>query len=39
MEFDFLFLHKFTVPLSVEWINNKDVVDQDQARVLIGGSF
>ena len=39
MEFDFLFLHKYTVPLSVEWIHNKDVIDQNQGRILIGGSF
>ena len=39
MEFDFLFLHKFTIPLSVEWIHNKDVIDQNQGRILIGGSF
>ena len=39
MEFDFLFLHKFTIPLSIEWIHNKDVLDQSQGRILIGGSF
>ena len=38
-EFDLLFLHKIGVPLSVEWIHNRDVVDQNKVRVLIGGSF
>ena len=38
-ELDLLFFNKFTVPLSLEWIHNKDVVDQDKVRVLVGGSF
>jgi hypothetical protein len=37
--FDLLFFHKVVVPLSIEWVHNKDVLDQDKARLLIGGSF
>jgi len=37
--FDLLFLHKVVVPVSIEWVHNKDVFDQDKARLLIGGSF
>jgi len=39
LELDLLFLHKFTIPLSIEWIHNKDVLDQNKGRILIGGSF
>ena len=39
LEFDLLFMHKFTIPLSIEWIHNKDVLDTNQGRILIGGSF
>ena len=38
-EFDLLFFHKVNLPLSVEWIHNKDVFDPDKVRFLIGGSF
>ena len=39
VEFDLLFLHNISFPLSIEWIHNKDVLDKNQGRVLIGGSF
>jgi len=38
-EFDFLFLHQLTIPLGVEWVHNRDVVDQDKVRFVVGGSF
>ena len=38
-EFDLLFLHKLGLPLSIEWVHNRDVIDQNKVRVLIGGSF
>ena len=38
-EFDLLFLHKLTVPLGVEWIHNKDVLDPNKIRLTVGGSF
>jgi len=31
--------NKLEIPLSLEWIHNKDVVDQNKVRVLLGGSF
>jgi len=38
-ELDLLFFNKFSIPLGLEWIHNKDVVDQNKVRVLLGGSF
>ena len=38
-EFDLLFFHKLSLPLSIEWIHNKDVFDPEKVRFLIGGSF
>ncbi|CAA6812748.1 MAG: Unknown protein [uncultured Sulfurovum sp.] len=38
-ELDLVLFNKLEIPLSLEWIHNKDVVDQDKVRVLIGGSF
>ena len=38
-ELDLLFMHKLSVPLSLEWVHNSDVIDQDKFRVLFGGSF
>ena len=38
-EFDLLFFHKLGLPLSIEWIHNKDVSDSDKVRLLVGGSF
>ena len=38
-EFDLLFLHKLGLPLSVEWIHNKDVFEPNKVRFLVGGSF
>jgi len=34
-----VFFNKLETPLSLGWIHNKDVVDQDKVRVLLGGSF
>jgi len=39
LELDLLLFHKLEMPLSLEWIHNKDVVDQNKVRVLFGGSF
>ena len=38
-ELDLVFFNQFLMPLSLEWIHNKDVVDQNKFRVLVGGSF
>ena len=38
-EFNLLFLHKLGLPLSIEWIHNRDVFDPNKVRFLIGGSF
>ncbi len=37
--FDFLFLNQFSLPMSLEWIHNQEVEEQNQVRVLFGGSF
>jgi len=39
MELDLLLFHKLEIPLSLEWIHNKDVVDQNKFNVLLGTSF
>jgi len=39
VEADLLFLHKMTIPLSLEWLYNENVVDKSQFRLLFGGSF
>lgn len=39
MELDLLLFHKLAIPLSLEWIHNKDVLDQEKVRVMFGGSF
>ena len=39
VELDLLFFHKYTIPLSIEWVHNQDVIDPNQVRLLIGGSF
>jgi hypothetical protein len=38
-EADLLLFHKLSVPLSLEWLYNPNVLDKKQFRVLIGGSF
>ena len=38
-ELDLVFFNKLEIPLSLEWIHNKDVVDQDKVRVFLGKSF
>jgi hypothetical protein len=38
-ELDLVLFNKLPIPLSLEWIHNKDVVDQNKLRVLFGGSF
>ena len=38
-ELDLVFFNKLEIPLSLEWIHNKNVVDQDKVRVVVGGSF
>jgi len=38
-EFDLLLFHKLNIPLGVEWIHNKDVLDPDKIRLVVGGSF
>ena len=38
-EFDLLFIHKLEIPLSLEWIYNKDIRDSNQVRLLFGVSF
>lgn len=39
LELEFLLLHKFQIPLSLEWLYNPDVQDQKQVRMLVGASF
>jgi len=38
-EFDLVFLNKFEIPLSLEWVHNKDVIEEDRVKVLLGSSF
>jgi hypothetical protein len=38
-ELDLVLFNKLAIPLSLEWIHNKDVLDQDKLRILFGGSF
>ncbi len=38
-EFNLLFLHKLGLPLSVEWIYNRDAFEPNKVRFLVGGSF
>jgi len=38
-EFDLLFFHKLELPLSIEWIYNKDVFDTRQVKVYFGVAF
>jgi len=38
-EFDLVFLNKFNIPLSLEWIHNKDMKEEDKAKVLFGIIF
>ena len=38
-EFDLLFIHKLVLPLSIEWIYNKDVLESNRVRFLVGVSF
>jgi len=36
---DLVFFNQFALPVSLEWIHNQAVQDQNQVRVLLGGSF
>ncbi len=38
-ELDLVLFNNLEIPLSIEWIHNKDVVEQNKLRVLLGGSF
>jgi len=38
-EFDLVFLNKFEIPLSVEWIHNGDMKEEDKAKVFFGIIF
>jgi len=38
-EFDLLFIHKLLLPFSVEWIYNRDVVDSNKLRFVVGVTF
>ncbi|CAA6825573.1 MAG: Unknown protein [uncultured Sulfurovum sp.] len=38
-ELDLVLFNKLAIPLSFEWVHNKDVVDQNKLRVLFGSSF
>ncbi len=38
-ELDLVFLNQFTLPMSLEWIHNGEVIDEDKVRIFFGGSF
>jgi hypothetical protein len=38
-EFDLLLFHKLELPLSIEWVYNKDVVDTNKVNVYFGAEF
>jgi hypothetical protein len=38
-EFDWLFFHKITIPMGVEYLYNPDVKDKNQVRVVVGTFF
>jgi len=39
LEADLLFLHKISIPMSMEYLYNPDVRDSEQFRLLFGGQF
>ena len=39
MEMDLLLFHKVEIPMSLEWLYNKDVQDKQNVKILFGGSF